>query len=85
MTGHGKERTSGWPRESTPGACREWQLTISTSGGRYFSNAAISGALQDVWPPTIAFVLVAIDGRGQRKEADERELGALHGPYVATI
>jgi hypothetical protein len=33
---------------------------MSTSSGRCFSNAAISGALQDVWPPTIALCFVAI-------------------------
>ncbi len=30
-----------------------------TSAGRYFSNAALSGALTDVWPATIAPIFVA--------------------------
>lgn len=33
---------------------------MSTSAGRCFSKAAISGALQLVWPPTMARVLVAV-------------------------
>jgi hypothetical protein len=52
--------TKGCPLGSTFGPCREWQVNISTSSGRYFSNAVISGALQDVWPPTTAPTLVAI-------------------------
>jgi hypothetical protein len=51
--------TSGWPLGSTLGPWREWHETMSTSAGRCFSNAAISGALQDVWPPTIAPCFVA--------------------------
>jgi hypothetical protein len=52
-------RTRGWPRGSMLGPWREWQETMSTSSGRCFSKAAISGALHDVWPPTIAPCLVA--------------------------
>lgn len=33
---------------------------MSTSLGRCSSNALISGSLQDVWPPTIAYCFVAI-------------------------
>ena len=40
--------TKGWPPGSTFGPWREWQETISTSSGRCFSKAAISGALQEV-------------------------------------
>ena len=54
--------TSGWPRGSTLGPWSEWQDTISTSAGRYFSKAAISGALQEVCPPTMAPCLVATQG-----------------------
>lgn len=32
---------------------------IWTSSGKYFSNAAISTSLQEVWPPTMAPCLVA--------------------------
>ena len=53
------EFTSGSPSGDTVGPCNEWQETISTSGGRYFSNAARSGALTDVCPPTIAPTFVA--------------------------
>lgn len=52
--------TSGWPLGSTLGPCREWQGTMSTSGGRCASNAAISGALHEVCPPTMAFIFVAV-------------------------
>lgn len=55
-----KRNTSGCPLGSTLGPCKLWQLTISTSSGRCFSKAAISGALHDVCPPTIAPNLVAI-------------------------
>ena len=51
--------TSGCPLESTSGPCSEWHEIIRTSSGRYFSNAAISGALHDVCPPTMAPSLVA--------------------------
>lgn len=34
---------------------------ISTSSGRCFSKAAISGALQEVWPPTMAPCFVAME------------------------
>jgi hypothetical protein len=52
--------TNGWPRGSTLGPWREWHETMSTSSGRCFSKAAISGALQEVCPPTIAPCLVAV-------------------------
>lgn len=39
---------------------------MSTSGGRCPSNASISGALQDVWPPTTAFNFVAVTDTGKR-------------------
>jgi hypothetical protein len=32
---------------------------MSTSDGRCFSKASISGALHEVWPPTMAPILVA--------------------------
>jgi hypothetical protein len=32
---------------------------IYASSGKYFSNAAFSGAFTDVWPATIAFNFVA--------------------------
>lgn len=51
--------TSGCPFGLTLGPCSEWHDTISTSAGRCFSNAASSGALQEVWPPTMAPTLVA--------------------------
>lgn len=51
--------TSGWPLGFTFGPCNEWHEIISTSGGRWLSNAASSGDLQDVWPPTIAPTFVA--------------------------
>jgi hypothetical protein len=51
--------TRGWPLGLTPGPWREWHGTISTSSGKCFSNAAISGALHEVWPPTIAPSFVA--------------------------
>lgn len=51
--------TRGWPLGSTLGPWREWQETMSMSAGRYFSKAAISGALVEVWPPTMAPSLVA--------------------------
>ena len=51
--------TNGCPLGSMLGPCKLWQLTISTSCGRCFSNAAISGALHDVCPPTIAPSFVA--------------------------
>ena len=51
--------TRGWPNGETVGPCREWHDTMWTSSGRYFSNAAFSGALTDVWPETIAPTLVA--------------------------
>jgi hypothetical protein len=41
------------------GPCREWQETMWTSGGRYFSKAVFSGALTEVWPATIAPTFVA--------------------------
>lgn len=40
--------TRGCPFGLTLGPCSEWHDTISTSCGRCFSNAASSGALQDV-------------------------------------
>jgi hypothetical protein len=52
-------RTRGWPAVLTPGPWREWHETMSTSDGRCSSKAAISGALQEVWPPTIALSFVA--------------------------
>lgn len=52
--------TSGWPRGETVGPCSEWQETICTSSGRYFSNAAFSGAFTEVCPPTIAPTFVAV-------------------------
>jgi hypothetical protein len=55
-----RARTKGCPFGSTFGPCKEWHDTISTSSGRNLSNAATSGALQEVWPPTIAPSLVAI-------------------------
>lgn len=42
------------------GPCSEWQETICTSSGRYFSNAAFSGAFTEVCPPTIAPTFVAV-------------------------
>ena len=58
--------TRGWPRGETVGPCSEWQDTICTSSGKYFSNAAFSGAFTEVCPPTIAPTFVAV--RGERKE-----------------
>jgi hypothetical protein len=65
-------RTRGWPLGSTPGPWREWHDTILTSAGRCFSKASISGALHEVWPPTMAPTLVAVQsqsklGRESRK------------------
>ena len=61
--------TRGWFRGSTFGPCKEWQHTISTSSGRYFSKAAISGALQEVCPPTMAPCLVASRRLAAKKQA----------------
>ena len=55
------DRTSGWPFVGTVGPCNEWQETICTSSGKYFSKASHSGALTDVWPETMAPTLVADD------------------------
>lgn len=68
----GNIRTSGWPFVATVGPCSEWQETICTSSGRYRSNAARSGALTDVWPPTIAPTLVADDHLDPNDDAAER-------------
>jgi len=51
---------SGCPDGETLGPCREWQQIMSMSDGRCFSKAAISGALQEVWPPTMAPCFVAV-------------------------
>lgn len=37
---------------------------ISTSGGRCFLKATISGVLEDVWPPTMAPTFVATEKLG---------------------
>ena len=63
----GSDRTSGWPFVGTVGPCNEWQETICTSSGRYFSNASRSGALTDVWPATMAPTLVADDDLDVRR------------------
>lgn len=44
----GQFPTNGWPLGLTLGPWSEWHDTISTSAGRCFSNAASSGALQEV-------------------------------------
>jgi hypothetical protein len=51
--------TNGCPFGFTPGPCNEWHGIISTSVGKCFSNAAISGALHEVCPPTMAPSFVA--------------------------
>lgn len=53
---------------------------ISTSSGRCLSKAASSGALQDVWPPTMAPTLVASHVSPCLVTGDE----GIHGPYSAT-
>lgn len=79
-------RARGWPLGSTFGPCREWHDTIWTSGGRFFSNAAISGALHDVWPPTIAPCFVAEANQNPVQDWDiKMSKSALHGPYIPTI
>lgn len=60
---------NGWFVGSTEGPCREWQEMMEASEGRCFSKASISGTLQDVCPPTMAFCLVA-SGRGKLKLAE---------------
>ena len=69
--------TKGWPLGSTLGPCSEWHDMISTSDGRCFSKAAISGALQDVWPPTMAPCLVAKAVRHLQREQSTRTRSIL--------
>lgn len=57
--------TRGCPAVETVGPCSEWQETMCTSAGRYFSKAAFSGAFTDVWPATIAPTFVAVDNEPQ--------------------
>jgi hypothetical protein len=78
-----EEQTSGCPFGSTFGPCREWQETMSTSAGKCFSKAAISGALHEVWPPTIAPSFVAaVCQLLAREERDCHHI--IQGPYCAT-
>ena len=74
--------TNGCPFGSTPGPCMEWQLTISTSGGKCLSSATISGALHDVWPPTIAPSLVAM--RSKQHQLRNKSLEQLQ-KWVITV
>lgn len=76
-----QRRTNGCPLGFTFGPCSEWHDTISTSGGKCLSNAASSGALHDVCPPTIAPTLVAVQVRPKTKTDTNRN---IHGPYWAT-
>lgn len=60
--------TNGCPSVVTVGPCNEWMETMCTSAGRYFSNASFSGALTEVCPATIEFILVADEnGTGQTR------------------
>lgn len=73
------------------GPCNEWQETICTSSGRYFSKASFSGALTEVCPATIAPTLVAghqnirgyVDKRAEPAEinASKGETGAKFDSY----
>ena len=74
-------QTSGWPRGSTFGPWREWHEMICTSSGRCFSKAAISGALQEVWPPTIAPCLVAVKISSALRCSQAFLENIIHGPY----
>lgn len=65
-------RTRGCPRGETVGPCNEWQETICTSLGKYFSNAARSGALTEVWPATTAPTLLAKKKKHQAIRARRR-------------
>ena len=78
-----EEQTSGCPFGSTFGPCREWQETMSTSAGKCFSKAAISGALHEVWPPTIApcFVAAVFSYWPEKRRVADH---IIQGPYCAT-
>lgn len=80
----GEKRTNGWPLGSTLGPWSEWQDTISTSSGRCFSKAAISGALQEVCPPTIAPSFVAVNG-WELLVSSLRLWPTLHRPLTRSI
>lgn len=73
----------GCPVGLTPGPCSEWIGIIETSSGRWASKAAISGALHDVWPPTIAPTLVAtgtLAGAGIKRGERETDKDRIARP-----
>ena len=58
---------------------------MCTSSGRYFSKAAFSGALTDVWPATTALYFVAeIQQSDRGNNKIKREDLSSQGPYCAT-
>lgn len=66
--------TRGCPRGETVGPCKEWQETICTSLGKYFSKAARSGALTEVCPATMAPSLLATKQKQRREKEGKRSV-----------
>jgi len=52
------------------------------SEGRCFSKAAISGALQEVWPPTMAPCFVAVVERVRALKIRKEEVRRIEGRDV---
>lgn len=52
-----------------------------TSAGRCFSKASISGALQEVWPPTMAPTFVAVYTVSRRRSGCD---DSIQGPKAFT-